>query len=71
MTLLFKALVVAALIAIVVSLASGLVFMMRDRSQSKRTVNALTVRVALSVILFLLVLIAMATGLITPNRPFG
>jgi hypothetical protein len=70
MTLLVKGLVVAALIAILVSLGSGLVFLLKDRSQSKRTVWALTVRVTLSVVLFLALLIAMATGVITPNRPF-
>jgi hypothetical protein len=70
MTLLIKGVVVAALIAIVVSLGSGLVFLLRDKSASKRTVNALTIRITISVALFLLLVLGMATGIITPNRPF-
>jgi hypothetical protein len=70
MTLLIKGFVVAALIAIVVSLGSGLVFLLRDKSASKRTVNALTIRITISVALFLLIVLGMATGIITPNRPF-
>lgn len=70
MTLLIKGFVVIALIAIVVSLGSGLVFLVRDKSASKRTVNALTVRITISVALFLLIVLGMATGVITPNRPF-
>jgi|HigsolmetaGSP11D_1036233.scaffolds.fasta_scaffold00009_28 Protein of unknown function (DUF2909). len=71
MTGLIKGIIVLALIAIVASLASALVFLLKDESRSKRTVTALTVRIAVSVGLFALVLIAMATGVITPNRPFG
>lgn len=70
MAVLIKALVVVALLVIVGSLASGLVFMLKDKSESKRTVRALTVRITLSVIVFLILLLAMATGVITPNRPF-
>jgi succinate dehydrogenase hydrophobic anchor subunit len=70
MTLLVKGLVIAALIAILVSLGSGLAFLLKDRSHSSRTVRALTVRITLSVLIFLVLLIAMATGVITPNRPF-
>lgn len=70
MTLLIKVLVVVALLAIVASLASGLVFLLKDQSRSRRTVRALTVRITLSVALFVMLLIGMATGVITPNRPF-
>jgi hypothetical protein len=41
--------------------------MIRDKGQSDRTIKALTLRIALSVGLFLLLLIAYATGLITPH----
>jgi len=71
MTVLIKGIIVLALIGIIASLGSGLVFLLKDKSQSKRTVKALTIRIGISVALFVLVLIAMATGLITPNRPFG
>lgn len=59
--------IVVAMLGIIASLGSGLVFLMRDRSQSRRTLNALTVRIALSVGLFLLILLAVATGFIEPN----
>ena len=70
MTLLIKGLIIAALIAIVVSLGSGLVFLLKDKSESKRTVNALTVRITLSVTLFLLLMLGIVTGVITPHRAF-
>ncbi len=71
MELLIKLLAVIALLAVVISLGSGLVFLLRDRSESRRTLNALTVRITISVALFLVVVIAMLTGIITPNpSPF-
>jgi putative copper export protein len=69
MTLVFKSAVVLALIAIAVSLFSGLAFMLKDQSASHRTVRALTIRIAISVILFLIVLAGMLTGVIVPGRP--
>jgi hypothetical protein len=65
--MLIKLLIVAVLIAIVASLGSGLFHLVKDDGQSKRMVNALTVRVALSVALFVLLFIAWRTGLITPH----
>lgn len=65
--MLFKILVIAMLVLIVSSLVSGLVFLMRDDRDSTRTVKALTVRIGLSVALFLLLMAGMATGLITPH----
>ncbi|MGB5300883.1 MAG: twin transmembrane helix small protein, partial [Thiogranum sp.] len=47
-----KILIVVALIAIIVSLASGMVFLVKDKGQSERTAKALTVRISLSVLLF-------------------
>lgn len=67
MAIAIKAGIVVALLAIIASLGSGLVFLIRDRSQTRRTVNALTVRIALSVALFLLILLGWATGVIEPN----
>ncbi len=63
----FKLLVVVLLLAILASLASGLLFLIRDKGQSERTVKSLTLRVALSIALFLLLLIGYATGLIQPH----
>ena len=50
---------------ILVSLFSALYFLVKDKGQSTRTVKALTVRVALSIALFVLLLIGFKTGLIT------
>lgn len=55
------------LLGIVASLGSALFYLVRDDQDSKRTVRALTVRVALSVSLFALLLIAHYLGLIQPR----
>ena len=50
--------VVIAFILIVGSLASALFYLMRDKGTTNRTAKALTVRIGLSVALFLLLLFA-------------
>lgn len=60
-------LVVAFLIVILWNLGAGLYYMLVDKGQSKRTVNALTRRIALSVALILLVILATYMGWITPH----
>ncbi len=62
-----KIIVVVMLLMIMGSLGSGLFFLINDRGQSRRTVKALTVRIGLSVALFLLLMLGYATGLITPH----
>jgi hypothetical protein len=62
-----KILIVACLIAIVASLGSGLFHLVNDKGDSKKMVRALTVRVALSVALFILLFIAWSQGLIEPH----
>ena len=53
-----------AFAGILFSLGSALYYLMNDKSGSTRTVWALTVRIGLSVALFLLVLLAHHFGLI-------
>jgi hypothetical protein len=54
------------LFLIVGSLASALIFLVKDRGQSKtRTVKALAVRVGLSVTLFLILMASYYFGLLT------
>ncbi len=67
--MLIKILIVVVLFAIVLSLGSGLFYLVKeDEGQSrKRMVTALTVRIALSVTLFILLFIAWYAGLITPH----
>ena len=62
-----KIIVVLFLLAIIGSLFSGLFFLMKDKGTSERTVRALTVRVSLSVLLFILLMIGFATGLLQPH----
>lgn len=60
-------LIVAFLILILWNLGAGLYYMLTDKGRSKRTVNALTWRIALSVGLVLLLLLAIKLGWITPH----
>ena len=59
--------VIAALVLIVGSLFSALVFVIRDRSGSTRAVKALALRVGLSLALFLLLMAGYYFGVI-PGR---
>jgi len=60
-----KIVVILFLVFIVGSLGSALYFMVRDRGQGERTVRALTVRIALSIVLFALLMLSYHFGLIT------
>lgn len=59
-----KIIVILLLIGILGSLASAMVYLVRDRGASTRTVKALTVRVGLSVFLFLLLMAGYYFGFI-------
>ncbi len=62
-----KIIVVLFLIFIIGSLFSGLFYLVRDKGASERTVRALTWRISLSVLLFVLLMIGFATGLLQPH----
>ena len=62
-----KIVVGIAFILIVASLGSALVFLMRDKGRSNRTVHALAFRVGFSVLLFVLILVANRLGWIQPT----
>jgi succinate dehydrogenase/fumarate reductase cytochrome b subunit len=64
-------LVVGFLILIVWNLGAGLYYMMTDKGDSKRTVNALTRRIGLSVALILIVVLSIWMGWITPHGVGG
>ena len=49
------------------NLGAGLYYMMVDKGRTTRTVKSLTWRIGLSVALIVLVVIAIATGLIEPH----
>lgn len=50
----FDVLIIVALLGILISLGAGLYFLVHDRGRSERTVVSLTIRVALSVLLLIL-----------------
>jgi len=62
-----KFIVLLLLGAIMVSLFAGLFFLVKDKGQTKRTVNALTLRIGLSLVAIVVILIAAATGVIEFN----
>ena len=67
MPLLFiKIIVIVMLLMIVGSLFSALVFLYKDRGGGTRTARALTIRVALSISLFLLLMAGFYFGIIPP-----
>jgi hypothetical protein len=49
-------------LGILASLGSALFYLMKDKGGTNRTVNALTIRIGLSVVLFLLLLLAHHLG---------
>ncbi|WP_370264213.1 twin transmembrane helix small protein [Limnobacter sp.] len=57
-----KLIIGLAFLVILASLASAFFFLMKDKSKSSRTVNALTVRIGMSIALFVLILISYSMG---------
>ena len=64
---LYRVIIIGFLLVIVGSLVSGLYFLVKDKGQSERTVKALTVRIALSLTLFLLLMAGFYFGVIPPH----
>ena len=62
-----KIIVIAALVAVVVSLFSALYYLYRDHGQGTRMVRMLTVRVALSAGLVVFLVVAYLMGWIAPT----
>jgi hypothetical protein len=61
-----KATVLLILLAILISLGSGLYYLIKDREGSPRLMKALTIRVALSAVLILFLIISYSMGWISP-----
>jgi hypothetical protein len=68
---LFKYVVLLLLLAIVASLFSGLFYIGQDQQGSRRVVNALTVRITLSVLLFLMLIGGYFAGYLQPHGLLG
>lgn len=62
-----RILIILILLVIVASLGSALIYLLRDRSRSVRTVKALTFRIGLSIALFVLLVLGYAFGLLQPH----
>ena len=57
--------VILFILVILASLGSALYYMVKDRGATQRTAKALTIRIALSIVLFLLLVLGLQTGVIT------
>ena len=62
-----KILLMVLLGLVLVSLFSGLYFMYKDKGNSKRAVNALTIRIGLSILIIVTVIVGYFLGLIPPK----
>ena len=62
-----KVFIALAFLGILASLGSALVFLMRDKGSTNRTVNALTVRVGLSIALLVFIWFSYWMGWIEPR----
>lgn len=65
--LIVKGFIILFLLVIFFSLASALYYLVRDQGKTDRTVKALSWRIGLSLLLFVLLFIAFALGWITPR----
>jgi hypothetical protein len=61
----FKLIILVMLVGVIGSLFSGLFFLYRDQGTGERTVKALTLRISLSIALFVLLMLGYRFGLIT------
>jgi len=67
--MIIKSIVIIAFILIIISLGSALFHLVthKTQEQSEKTVKALTFRITLSIVLFIFIFIAFATGMFTPH----
>ena len=65
--MLAKIILVGLLLAIVVSLFSGLFFLMKDDSRERRVLTALKIRVGLSIALLVFLALAFSQGWLEPH----
>lgn len=62
-----KTIIFIAMLVIIISLVSSLVFLIRDEGQTNRTVKALSWRIGISLALFLFLLLAFGLDWISPH----
>lgn len=66
-----KVIIVLFLLSIVYALASALYFLIKDTGNSNRMVKALTWRIGISLVLFMLLMVLYWCGLIEPHSVYG
>ena len=69
--MLAKVIIVLFLIAIIYSLGSGLYFLMSNKGRETSMAKALSWRIGLSLLLFCLLFLGFATGVIQPHAISG
>ncbi len=65
--MLTRVIVLIVMLIIFLALGSGLFFLVRDEGKSNRTVKALTWRIALSLCLFVFLMLGFRLGFINPH----
>jgi hypothetical protein len=65
--MLIKIVIILFMLVILASLGSALFYLVRNRGDSKQMAKALTLRIGLSLGLFVLLLVAFSFGWITPH----
>ncbi len=65
-----KVIIIILLIALLVSLFSGLIFFVKDQGTTRRTVNSLGVRLCIAVLLMGVVIYGLATGKLASKAPW-
>jgi len=64
-----KVAIVLLLLFIIVSLFSALFYLGKDKGSNNRTAKALTLRIGLSIFLFIMLMVGYYTGLISNVQP--
>lgn len=65
--MLIKTIIVILLLLVIASLAAGMFTLIKDRNKTERTVKFLTIRITLSVTLFILLIVSFLMGWIQPH----
>ena len=62
-----KIIIILMFVIILISLGAALYYLVQDKGSTKRTVNALTIRIAISVSIILLLILGYYGGVIQPH----
>ena len=65
--MIIKIIILLLLALILISLGAGMVSLIKDRGETNRTVKFLTIRIVLSIALFVLLLVSFLMGWIQPH----